>query len=74
MVAQNLIKRKKGGQVAILEVLLSTPAVRNLIRENKIPQLESALQTGQSLGMRSYEQSMKELVAADIVNPIEVVN
>jgi len=74
VIAQNLIKRKTGGRVAILEVLLSTPAVRNLIRENKTPQLESALQTGQSLGMRSYEQSMKELVAAGIVNPTEMVN
>lgn len=70
IVAQSLIKRKKSGRVAVLEILLSTPAVRNLIRENKIPQLESVLQTGQSLGMRSYEQSLKELVTAGIINPI----
>ncbi|CAL7964133.1 Type IV pilus retractation ATPase PilT [Gammaproteobacteria bacterium] len=74
VIAQNLIKRKKGGRVAILEILLSTPAVSNLIRENKIPQLKSVLQTGQGLGMRSYEQSMKELVAAGIVDPTEAVN
>lgn len=67
VVAQSLIKRKKGGRVAVLEVLLTTPAVRNLIRENKIPQLESALQTGQSLGMRTYEQSLKELIADGVV-------
>ncbi|MEI8055479.1 MAG: type IV pilus twitching motility protein PilT [bacterium] len=74
VIAQNLIKRKEKGRVAVLEVLLSTPAVRNLIRENKTPQLESVLQTGQSLGMRSYEQSMKELIAASIINPAEAIN
>lgn len=66
VIAQNLVKRKKEGRVAVMEILISTPAVRNLIRENKIPQLESVLQTGQSLGMRSYEQSMKELIEAGI--------
>lgn len=74
VIAQNLIKRKKHGRVAALEVLLSTPAVRNLIRENKTPQLESVLQTGQSLGMRSYEQSIKELAANGIINSIETAN
>ena len=67
VVAQTLLKRKKGGRVAALEILLTTSAVRNLIRENKIPQLESVLQTNQSLGMRTYEQSLKELAEADII-------
>lgn len=69
IIAQNLVKRKKGGRVAVLEILLSNPAVRNLIRENKASQLESVLQTGHRLGMRSHEQSMKELIAAGIIDP-----
>lgn len=73
IIAQNLVKRKKGGRVAVLEILLSTPAVRNLIRENKASQLESVLQTGQKLGMRSHEQSMKELAEAGIINPVKMV-
>lgn len=71
IIAQNLIKRKKGGRVAVLEILLSTPAVRNLIRENKASQLESVIQTGQKLGMRSYEQSIKELIEAGAISPTE---
>lgn len=68
IIAQTLVKRKKGGRAAILEILLSTPAVRNLIRENKTSQLESVIQTGQKLGMRSYEQSIKELIEAGIID------
>ena len=67
VVAQTLLKKKGGGRVAACEILLSTPAVRNLIRENKIPQIESILQTGQSKGMRTMEQSLKELVAQGII-------
>jgi len=73
IIAQNLVKRKKSGRVAVLEILLSTPAVRNLIRENKAAQLESVLQTGQKLGMRSHEQSMRELIEAGIINPVPMV-
>jgi len=71
VIAQSLLKRKKSGRVAVLEILITTPAVRNLIRENKIPQLESVIQTGQKLGMVTYEQSLKELIAADVIEPID---
>jgi len=71
VIAQNLLKRKKGGRVAALEILLTTPAVRNLIRENKVAQLESVLQTGQGLGMRTYEQSLKELISAGIIDDLD---
>jgi twitching motility protein PilT len=68
VIAQNLIRRKNGGRIAALEILLTNPAVRNLIRENKIPQLESVLQTSKSLGMRTYAQSLEELVAAGLID------
>ena len=68
VIAQELVKRKHGGRVAAVEILLCNPAVRNLIRENKIPQIESVLQTAQKTGMRTYEQSLKELAAEGIID------
>ncbi len=67
IVAQNLIPRVGGGRVAAHEILIGTNAVRNLIRENKIPQLYSALQTGQSVGMQTMDHAMIELVERNLV-------
>ncbi len=67
--SQVLLKRKDGrGRVAALEVMIGTPAVRNLIREGKVAQLPSAIQTGQKFGMISLDQSLKDLVARNIVD------
>ena len=68
IVSQVLLKRKDGrGLVPALEVMIGTPAVRNLIRESKVAQLPSAIQTGQKFGMISLDQSLKELVSRNIV-------
>lgn len=61
IIAQVLVKRKPKGRVAAHEILIGTPAIRNLIRENKISQIDSAIQTGKSMGMCTLEQSIQML-------------
>lgn len=68
VISQTLLKKKGGGRVAAHEILIGTRAIRNLIRENKIAQMNSAIQTGQSEGMQSLDQSLKDLVMRGIVD------
>ncbi len=71
VVAQELLPRKEGqGRVAAHEVLIGTPAVRNLIREQKGAQLVSAMQTGQQQGMQTMAQSLERLAKANQINPV----
>ncbi|MBU6491674.1 MAG: type IV pilus twitching motility protein PilT [Burkholderiales bacterium] len=64
VIAQVLVRRADGpGRLAAQEILLSTPAARNLIREGKTAQLQSVLQTGQHLGMQTFEQHLAALAA-----------
>ena len=63
VISQTLLKTKDGsGRVAAHEIMLSTPAVRNLIRENKIAQIGSVMQTGQQHGMQTLDQCLQNLV------------
>jgi twitching motility protein PilT len=63
VIAQTLIPTLDGrGRVAALEVMVATPAIRNMVRENKIHQLPSAIQTGAKDGMQSLDQHLKTLV------------
>lgn len=71
VVSQVLLKRKEGGRVAAHEIMVGTNAVRNLIRENQIPQLYSVLQTGSRFGMQTMEDSVQDLVDAGIVDENE---
>ena len=72
VIAQTLCKLKDGsGRVAAHEIMLGTSAIKNLIRENKIAQMYSAIQTGQSLGMQTLDQCLTELVKRNIVSPAE---
>lgn len=65
IISQALLRTKDGnGRVAAHEIMIGTPAIRNLIRENKIPQMYSSIQTGQSLGMQTMDQSLLNLVKA----------
>lgn len=69
VVAQTLLPRRDGrGRVAAFEVLLATPAVRNLVREGKAHQLASVIQTGGSLGMGSMQASLERLVRQGVVD------
>jgi len=62
VVSQTLLKRVTGGRVAAFEIMRGTAAIRNLIREDKVAQMYSAIQTGQAVGMQTMDQCLKELV------------
>ncbi|MEH6642072.1 type IV pilus twitching motility protein PilT [Vreelandella glaciei] len=62
VVSQTLLKREGGGRVAAHEILIATAAVRNLIREDKVAQMYSAIQTGGSLGMQTLDSALSRLV------------
>jgi len=68
VISQTLLKKVGGGRVAAHEIMIGTPAIRNLIRENKIPQMYSAIQTGQSLGMQTLDQCLVELLADGLIS------
>ena len=67
VITQTLCKKKEGGRVAAFEVLVGTTAVRNLIRENKIHQLPSAMQTGQKVGMQTLDSALLDLVNKGLI-------
>ncbi|MCH9691923.1 MAG: type IV pilus twitching motility protein PilT [Gammaproteobacteria bacterium] len=62
VISQTLLKRLSGGRVAAHEIMLGTAAIRNLIREDKIAQMYSAIQTGANVGMQTMDQCLEELV------------
>ncbi|MGR5282399.1 type IV pilus twitching motility protein PilT [Photobacterium damselae] len=71
VVSQSLLKCISGGRVASHEIMMATPAIRNLIREDKIAQMYSMIQTGSAMGMQTMEQSVKMLVAQGLVEAEE---
>jgi len=72
VVSQTLCKRKDGaGRVAAYEVMLGTPAVRNLVREGKVAQLYSTIQTGRSVGMQTLDQSLASLLQQGLIDAQE---
>jgi len=62
IISQNLLKKVGGGRVAVHEILVGTPAIRNLIREAKVAQIYSAIQTGSAMGMTTMDQSLGKLI------------
>lgn len=71
VISQTLMKKNGGGRVAAHEIMMGTPAIRNLIRENKIAQMYSAIQTGQQYGMQTLDQCLIELVKKGTVSRTE---
>jgi len=67
VISQALLKKIGGGRCAAHEVLVGTPALRNLIRENKVAQMYSAMQTGQRYGMQTMDQNLEKLVKDRLV-------
>lgn len=67
VIAQTLIKKIGGGRVAALEIMVCTAAIRNLVREEKIAQMYSTIQTGQAMGMQTMDQHLKELVERNLI-------
>ncbi|USH02898.1 type IV pilus twitching motility protein PilT [Grimontia kaedaensis] len=71
VVSQKLMKQISGGRIAAHEVMIATPAIRNLIREDKIAQMYSMIQTGSGLGMLTMEQSLRNLTMQGLVDTAE---
>ena len=72
VISQTLLKTKDGsGRVAAHEIMIGTPAIRNLIRENKVAQMYSSIQTGGALGMQTLDQCLQDLVRRNLVNSTE---
>ncbi len=72
VISQTLCKTKDGeGRVAAHEIMIATPAIRNLIRENKVAQMYSAIQTGKNVGMQTLDQSLQALVSHGIISESE---
>ena len=67
VISQNLLKKVGGGRVAAHEIMLCTPAIRNLIREDKVAQIYYAIQTGGQLGMQTLDQCLKDLLAKGLI-------
>jgi twitching motility protein PilT len=68
VIAQTLMKRLTGGRIAAHEIMIATPAIRNLIREDKVAQMYSAIQTGQNMGMHTLDQYMEGLVSRGLIS------
>ncbi len=71
VISQTLLKKVGGGRIAAHEIMIGTPAIRNLIREGKIAQMYSAIQTGQGSGMQTLDQNLTELLAKGLINKEE---
>ncbi|MCZ6853284.1 MAG: type IV pilus twitching motility protein PilT [Gammaproteobacteria bacterium] len=67
VISQTLLKRANGGRVAAHEIMIGTPAIRNLIREGKVAQMYSAIQTSSSVGMMTLDQCLQEMVEKRVI-------
>ena len=68
VISQSLLKKVGGGRVAVHEIMIATTPIRNLIRENKVPQMYSAIQTGKHIGMQTLDQALKELLEKKVID------
>ena len=68
VISQTLLKKKAGGRVAAYEIMVVNTAIRNLIREDKVPQMYSVMQTGMAHGMQTLEQHLRKLVNEGVIN------
>ena len=71
VISQTLLKKTGGGRIAAHEIMIGTPAIRNLIREDKVAQMYSAIQTGQAIGMQTLDQNLQELLARGLISKEE---
>jgi twitching motility protein PilT len=67
VISQTLLKRIGGGRIAAHEIMIGTPAIRNLIREDKVAQMYSSIQTGQAFGMRTLDQDLQGLLKKGLI-------
>ena len=71
VISQRLLKKVGGGRIAAHEIMSCTPAIRNLIREGKIAQMYSTIQTGQGAGMQTLDQNLADLLKKGLINKEE---
>ncbi|MCU7836425.1 MAG: type IV pilus twitching motility protein PilT [gamma proteobacterium symbiont of Taylorina sp.] len=71
VISQTLMKKNGGGRIAAHEIMIGTPAIRNLIREGKIAQMYSAIQTGQGIGMQTLDQNLLELLNKGLISKLD---
>ncbi|MCZ6475780.1 MAG: type IV pilus twitching motility protein PilT [Gammaproteobacteria bacterium] len=71
VISQTLLKRTGGGRIAAHEIMIGTPAIRNLIREGKIAQMYSTIQTGQAQGMQTLDQNLQDLMTQGFITKEE---
>ena len=71
VISQTLLKKNGGGRTAAWEIMIGTPAIRNLIREDKVAQMYSVIQTGQAQGMQTLDQHLQELVRRGLVSRLD---
>ena len=71
VISQTLLKKIGGGRIAAHEIMIGTPAIRNLIREGKIAQMYSAIQTGHAQGMQTLDQCLAEMVQKGVISKEE---
>ena len=67
VISQTLLKKIGGGRIAAHEIMIGTPAIRNLVREDKVAQMYSAIQTGQAMGMQTLDQDLQRLVRSGMI-------
>jgi len=67
VISQSLLKKTNGGRIAAHEIMMGTPAIRNLIREGKVAQMYSAIQTGASIGMQTLDQCLQDLLSKGMI-------
>jgi twitching motility protein PilT len=73
VIAQTLLKKIGGGRIAAWEIMVGTPAIRNLIREDKVAQMYSAIQTGQAHGMQTLDQDMQDKLRKSLISKKDAV-
>ena len=73
VISQTLLKKIGGGRIAAHEIMIGTPAIRNLIREDKVAQMYSVIQTGQQYGMQTLDQCLQNLVRQGLVSKQEAM-
>ncbi|MGH8216047.1 MAG: twitching motility protein PilT, partial [Rhodanobacteraceae bacterium] len=73
VISQTLMKKVGGGRIAAHEIMVGIPAIRNLIREDKVAQMYSSIQTGQQYGMQTLDQCLQDLVRRGLVSRQEAI-
>ena len=74
VISQTLLKKNGGGRIAAHEIMIGTPAIRNLIREGKVAQMYSAIQTGQNIGMQTLDQNLKILLGQGLISKADAIS